>query len=484
MDVDKPQSEGAETNEMDGSVSQLINMGFSRNQAKKALDMFDNDMGRATNFLLDSPPSNSDDLEPKDRRSADALSPPPAPPPHHYETSIDSTEQHSLTIDEHTDPPLSSAAPSAVDDLNDTMDLKETAKLYQQRALQAKKQGNKKEAVALLRESKLLMQRYQLAEQQETLDHDSLPLSNPSQDTEIPPLISPIATPATINTATIPSPISASSPASTSTSGIAPAPAPAPSPALIKAQQELLQRVIQLQKEYKDAAHHYKDLGNLTVTKEMIQISKSLLKTGIQVKQQQLSEQEVEQTSKRLPDHPDLSLGNGKLRSAQPVTEFNQPTVEQMEAQLAYQIDICHNLDIQRQTGPNSKISAAAQQVSLLPLKQAFAADLVTLRVSKEQQGDSTLPSLHYEQVDYAYKNILDHLPSNQMELKIMQGTGIQSLDIGTTVEPFVTWDFSGWPPENTAQAQLNKGETPVVKGSEPGKGGVIRWVTSVLFFI
>jgi hypothetical protein len=469
-----------------------MNMGFSRNQAQKALEMFDNDMGRATNFLLDSPPSNNDndDMQAKDRRSAAALSPPPAPPPHHYETSIDSTEQHSHahihTVDERTNPPLSSTSPSMLDELTDTMDLKERAKLYQQHALRAKKQGNKKEAVSLLRESKLLMQQYQLEQQQQqqqqqqqdSLDHDSTPLSTLSQDTETPPLI-PSTEAATTEAATIPSSISVPSPASspssspalTSTTALAPPSVPAPSPALIKAQQELLQRVIQLQKEYKDAAHHYKNLGNLAVTKEMIQISKSLLKTGIQVKQQQLSEQEVDQTTKRLPDHPDLFLGNGKLRSAQPVTEFNQPTVEQMEAQLTYQIDICHNLDIQRQTGPNSKTSpAAAQQTSLLPLKQAFAADLVTLRASKEQQGDSTLPPLHYEQVDYAYKNILDHLPANQMELKIMQGTGIQSLDIGTTVEPFVSWDFSGWPPENTAQAQLNKGETPVMKGSEPGK--------------
>jgi hypothetical protein len=54
------------------------------------------------------------------------------------------------------------------------------------------------------------------------------------------------------------------------------------------------------------------------------------------------------------------------------------------------------------------------------------------------------------------------------MEFKIMRATSLPTLDISTKLEPFVTWDFGGWPPENTAQAAMNKGETPVVSGINP----------------
>ncbi|KAI8082909.1 uncharacterized protein BX664DRAFT_268110 [Halteromyces radiatus] len=345
---------------------------------------------------------------------------------------------------------------------NNKMDLKEQAKMYQQQALIAKKQGDKKQAVALLRESKRLLQLDSRSEQPSKIPEPSHIAVTSSSVTSME-IASSISVTENEEGAITNDQVKSASATSLSL----------PDPAAREAQQELLQRVIQLQKEYKDAAHHYKDLGNLMAAKEMIKISKSLLKTGIQLKQQPLQQHEVDSTRKRLPDHPDLSLGDGKLRPVQPLTEFNQPTTEQMEAQLMYQIDICHNLDIQHQPPSNKNTNTSSfnqqQHSALLPLKQAFAADLVTIRALKEQVGaNHPMPSLHYEQVDYAYKNILDHLPLNQMELKIIQGTGIQSLDIGTTIEPFVTWDFGGWPPENTAQAHLNKGETTVMKGTEP----------------
>ncbi|CAO3575997.1 unnamed protein product [Absidia cylindrospora] len=461
MDTDTPKpSEFAKPTKPDEFTLQLMNMGFTQNQATKALDMFDYDMERATNFLLDSPLPDDDGNQDQQHVSMETTSA-------HDDTTMDFTSQYQSPIKQMDHPAaLSSSMPEDDDDKDqeDPIDLKEKSQLYQQRALIAKKQGDKKQAVALLRESKLLLQQYhQLAEQND--DHSTNSGRPSSLETKTtPPDVTPVSTPAANDTPliieettthttppTISTPSSTEAAAPISTTSVSSSP---PSATVAQAQQELLQRVIQLQREYREAAHHYKDIGNLIVTKEMIKISKSLLKTGIQLKQQQLSEQEVKQTGKRLPDHPDLSLGDGKLRHVQPVTEFNQPTTEQIETQLTYQIDICHNLEIQQ----------PQQQRPLLPLKQAFAADLVTLRATPQQQ----LPSLHYEHVEYVYKNILDHLASNQMELKIMQGTGIQSLDIGTTVEPFVTWDFGGWPPENTAQAQLNKGETPIMKGTEP----------------
>ncbi|ORZ01909.1 hypothetical protein BCR42DRAFT_457377 [Absidia repens] len=472
MDTDTPKpSESAKPTNPDDSTLQLMNMGFTQNQATKALDMFDYDMERATNFLLDSPSPGGDGNQDQQHASMETT-------PVHDDNSMDYTSQDQSPDKQmdRTPAPPSSSMPENLDDKDqeDPIDLKEKSQLYQQRALIAKKRGDKKQAVALLRESKLLLQQYhQLAEQNDnhSTNSDRPPFESSSLETKTsPPSVTPVSTPAATNdtppllveeTATHTTAPAISSPSSTeATAPVSITPAAAssspPSATVVQAQQELLQRVIQLQREYKEAAHHYKDIGNLIVTKEMIKTSKSLLKTGIQLKQQQLTEQEVEQTGKRLPDHPDLSLGNGKLRHVQPVTEFNQPTTEQIETQLAYQIDICHNLEIQQQQ---------QQQQHLLPLKQAFAADLVTLRAASTS---SELPSLHYENVEYVYKNILDHLASNQMELKIMQGTGIQSLDIGTAVEPFVTWDFGGWPPENTAQAQLNKGETPIMKGTEP----------------
>ncbi|CAO3634988.1 unnamed protein product [Cunninghamella echinulata] len=537
MVTDKPATTLSTTKKQskpDEKTVQLMNMGFSQKQAKKALDMFDSDIERATNYLLDTPPT--DDYG--DDRGVDD----------HIDTSTKTTD-HSMDQDTNTlvdttmtynnvdnDTSTSDSKKSLKDSTmaisshvttttiqksdsnqhldkynNDgltSMDLKSRSQHYQQLALAAKKQGDKKLAVSYLRESKALMQLYQ---QQQSLldeniqkelnidnnnDNDNVSTVNnealsplikdeSSQDNKMtmqPDLASSTTPyqPSSALSAFLPSPQQQTANLSTTNlndlSEISTPPTQITNKQQQQEQQELLQQIIHLQKEYKEAAIHYKNIGNLSMAKEMIQTSKSLLKTGIQVKQGGLSLQEIASIKTKLPPPPDKTLGDGKLRTVQPVTSFQQPTIEQLETQLSYQIDVCHNLEIQYRNTNSTKSgskesSTGLSNAALLPLKQAFAADLVTIKSLHEQENNNNLPSipsLHYEQVDYSYNHILDHLALNQMELKIIKGTGIQTLDIGADVEPFVTWDFAGWPPENTAQAQLNKGETPIVKGINP----------------
>ncbi|ORX62391.1 hypothetical protein DM01DRAFT_1331816 [Hesseltinella vesiculosa] len=466
----------------DQAVDQLLQMGFGMRQAKQALAMFDQDVKQATNYLLDQVPDDT----------ATVGAPPAALAP----------------VDE------------PMDEADDTIaDAKTQALHYQQLALQAKKQGDKKKAVALLRESKALMKQYEqdqdqlrlLAEEGSTPAapvpepaHPSspaaafspAPLARQDSDTsdDNVPLQQHGSFPAAPDAAQQPGSAGAlqevamdldrkseSSTEDSRPSSIPPAatvtdaapvtttPAPvSPAVAPVEQRQQVLQRIIQLQKEYKDAAHHYKDLGNLAAAKDMVKMSKSLLKTGLQVKQQpQLLARDVERIDQQLPAPPDLTLGDGKWRatqsplapssaSASPHAAKTPPsTRDQVEAQLVYQADVCHNLALQL-AQPNSPFH---------PLEQTFHSHLVKLRALA---ADDSLPTMHYEQVDYAIQRTNDHLPLNQMELKITNGLGIQSMDIATAIEPFVTWDLSGWPPENTAQSHLSKGETPVAKGTSP----------------
>ncbi|KAI8071681.1 hypothetical protein BC940DRAFT_293419 [Gongronella butleri] len=437
----------------DQSVDQLIQMGFGVRQAKGALAMFDNDVKKASNYLLDQSgddfPSESGAIEQAmdtDTPAADAM-----------DVSMIEEEEEEQEKEEDNEEDGSHAAP---------IDAKAQALHYQRLALQAKKQGDKKKAVALLRESKAWQKHHELQQQQQQqkgTENDELLVSTLSpaepSDDHAPAESSPSNLPPSPAEPATPSPPASSSP-------VQPSSPPQPStPASASAQehQQVLQRIIQLQKEYKDAAHHYKDLGNLAVAKEMVKTSKLLLKTGIKVKQQGLTPRELDHISAQLPPQPDMTLGDGKWRavdapalaSSSSYAQAAPPTTrEKVDAQLAYQADVCHNLALQL-AQPNSPFH---------PLEQTFQSHLVKFRA---METDAALPSMHYEQVDYAIQRTIDYLPLNQMELKIERGQGIQSLDIAS-VEPFVAWDLGGWPPENTAQANLNKGETPVTKGTAP----------------
>ncbi|CDS07845.1 hypothetical protein LRAMOSA01794 [Lichtheimia ramosa] len=431
------------------SIQHLVAMGFSETQANDALDKYDGNLERATNYLLDTPMTNNDQVEADVSANDKAM--------------MDEDTTHRQTADVGT---MEEEIVVQDEQFNDLEELQQRIKHYQKLAIAAKRSGDKKKAVELLRHSKGLDQRYQ-----ELIQRSKTSSSPPSSTAQVQDDImddTPVATES-------PSQTNSSTPVQPSTS---PPPPPSAEPAQPKENiaatpettRALLQQIVALQKEYKEAAIHYKNIGNLAASKEMIRTSKELLRIGIQVKNGEIAD--IEAVRNKLPQKPDMSRGDGKMRQIQMVASGSpsEQTLEHLESQLVYQVDVCHNLAIQsttttgrKQTGKTLSDSANAYQ----QLEQAFTADLVSIR-SRRDQDMKTTPQLHYELVNYTYKNILDHIPINQMELKIIKGIGLQSLDISTNIEPFVTWDFGGWPPENTAQASLGKGETAVQKGTEP----------------
>ncbi|KAI8048143.1 uncharacterized protein B0P05DRAFT_592345 [Gilbertella persicaria] len=387
---------------------ELINMGFTQQQAQKALDMFDNNIERAANYLFDSPPEVVEVVT-ENKRQEDIPEP------------TDNKRQKILE--------------------QDPQYWQKKAQEYQQLALEAKRQGDKKKAVTLLRESKNYSQKYNDLMAEDHVEQSIAPQTPPKErpQTPNPPEPQQISETVVSNTQ----------------------PAPALSPAQVSQIQELLSKVISLQKQYKEAALHYKKLGNLAAAKQMVRTSKELLHTGIRLKNGEI-------ITAQLPDAPDMTLGDGKIRQIQ---EFELGThdtsFEQIEAQLTYEIDVCHNLSIHTRTSKNTKKSNAladSQHVNIYSrLEKAFSADLMVLRANQPN-----IPSLHFEQVNYIYKNIMDSIPENMMQFKIIRATSLPTLDISTKLDPFVVWDFGGWPPENTAQAAMNKGETPVASGIDP----------------
>lgn len=437
------------------SIQHLVSMGFSETQATDALDKYDGNLERATNYLLDTPMTNNDQMEAdvsttqKPMMDDDTI---------RRETSdVGAMEEEAVEQDEQ---------------FNDLEELQQRIKHYQKLAIAAKRSGDKKKAVELLRHSKGLDQRYQ-----ELIQRTKMSPPPPSPSTAQPQDEIMHDTPAATDLPAQSNPPSPAQPLPPPSQPAASSSSPEPEPPKMQPQdntaamQALLQQIVALQKEYKEAAIHYKNIGNLAVSKEMIKTSKELLRVGIQVKNGEIGD--IEAVRNKLPGKPDMSRGDGKMRQIQLVASGSpsEQTLEHLESQLVYQVDICHNLAIQsatmtgrKQTGKTLSDSANAYQ----QLEQAFTADLVSIR-SRRDQDMKTTPQLHYELVNYTYKNILDHIPINQMELKIIRGIGLQSLDISTNIEPFVTWDFGGWPPENTAQASLGKGETAVKKGTEPG---------------
>ncbi|KAI7851983.1 hypothetical protein BDC45DRAFT_571568 [Circinella umbellata] len=459
------------------SVTQLMNMGFSQKHAEEALAKHDDDVERATNYLLDAPSSSESVRIVESVEEASTT----------YSTTITKNTTTSTTIDTVPDGDDNMVIPEPAEENEvDIEELQRQSKQYQQRALAAKRQGDKKKAVELLRKSKALAQKYsELMEIQQALHPQKV--TDPMEDIQS---TSPASSSSpeklsvdndkrthTVSKTSVTDTRTQSSPSVSSASASTPTSPPTPksvfSQSTAEDSRQLLQDIIQLQKEHKEAAHYYKDLGNLVAAKEMIKISKELLRIGIQVKNGEVND--LDNIRRKLPSKPDMTLGDGKIRQIQHVeVSGSAATLEHLESQLTYQIDVCHNLSVQASSASNNKRQASksktlsgSSQAHFQQLEQAFTADVVSLR-SRRDQNQTTTPQLHYEHVDYTYKNILDHIPVNQMELRIIRGNGLQSMDIASEVEPYVTWDFGGWPPENAAQAALGKGETAVKKGNNP----------------
>ncbi|KAI9275368.1 hypothetical protein BY458DRAFT_454646 [Sporodiniella umbellata] len=318
---------------------------------------------------------------------------------------------------------------------------KEKAKSYQKMALEAKKSGDKKRAVELLRESKVYNQKYE-----ENMEIQTA-MNVTSKEKERGPLVSPVKREEREirHSAMLdePSEVATSEPQSTSEL------------------QALFSKAIGLQKEYKEAALYYKKLGNLSAATQMVRTSKELLSTSVKLRNREI----LDPQSVQLPSRPDMNLGDGKRREVNPVQSASPASQQGIESELLYQINVCHNLTLQsKDPTSKSKTTLDSQPNAYYEAERAFSADLVSLRA---QDGQS-LPPLHYEQVSYVYKNVNDHIPANAMELKIIRATGLNHLDVAANIEPFVTWDLGGWPPENSANAAMNKGETPTQKGNNP----------------
>jgi tetratricopeptide (TPR) repeat protein len=388
-------------------------MGFTAQQAQDALRKFDNNLERATNYLLDNP-QQSQQME--------------------SETiQYDAQAQEQPQEDESLDPEY----------------YKQKAQEYQKLALAAKKQGDKRKAVELLRESKAYKQKYDdvavLAQSELNNDkQEEQPL--PVQRDQTPPLEEETVYIQQQQQQRTPTP-----PPMTSPQVSIPA-------AKLEKAQETLQQVIKLQKEYKEAALHYKNLGNLSVARQMVKTSKELLHTGIQLKNGEIFDA-------NLPSRPDMSLGDGKMHQVVEQPYTNISSTSQIENQLAYQLNVSHNLAIQNSTNKKNKMTMSNRD-HFAALEHALQADVLSLKGNSSDE----IPPLHFEQVNYTYQNVIDTIPSTMMEFKIIKATSLPTLDISTHLEPFVTWDFNGWPPENAAQAAMNKGETPIAQGIEPGK--------------
>lgn len=232
--------------------------------------------------------------------------------------------------------------------------------------------------------------------------------------------------------------------------------------------QKLLETLILRQKEYKQAAIHYKNIGNLAVAKEMIRVSKDVLQTAVAVKNGQLTA--VQFIKNKTPQVPDMELGSGKPRQVQEVDVMSGaghlPDFTQLEKTLSYQVDMCHNLELQNRgkTGGSINLGNAFKG-----LAKAFAADTASLKSAENSNG--SLPRFHYQNVSYAYRETNAEIGSNEMVISVSKASQLQSLEASAQdIEAYVQWDLGGWPPEGVPQAQLNKGQTPSAsKGGSPG---------------
>ncbi|KAJ2962085.1 hypothetical protein NQZ79_g2781 [Umbelopsis isabellina] len=555
---------------------QLMAMGFSQRQSMDALKYCDNDLERATNYLLDTSgpaehdenvnTSLSDDVKqssiPVNTEHSQLIDTSASVMDNNQYTSpkismepLKPTTEYAQPDEPHTDPdsptiqktipaptqitydnvqyePESSSKPESSEsrDIGSEWDFEEKynetditilaqyATEYQKAAVAAKRAGDKSSAIDLLRKSKLFTaKKEELKELQsdttfgEIDSHheteQAMDISTPprrvSPSLESPAKQSPILDSQPVEAVTqqgITSPQQSSNnvideqladefeqedkgfavkaeiqsegvhslaltlpPLSSDFKQSGPQPATARDHAEI---QQLLEALITRQKEYKVAAIHYKEIGNLAVSKEMIRVSKDVLQTAVTVKNGQLTS--VQTIRSKLPKAPDMDLGSGKPRQPQEVNVMdhggNLPSFEQLQRTLSYQMDICHNLELQSRgkQGPGSNNLGNVFK----DLAKTFAADSASVKSAESSNG--SLPRFHYQNVSYAYRETNSDISSNEMIVHVKKAMQLQSLEASAqNIEAYVQWDLGGWPPESVPQAHLGKGQTP-----SAGKGG------------
>ncbi|KAG2186195.1 hypothetical protein INT43_002633 [Umbelopsis isabellina] len=561
---------------------QLMAMGFSQRQAMDALKFSDNDLERATNYLLDTPGPAEEDENLQTSQSNDIQSSTPVNTEYNQlvDTSanmmdndqytnpkvsmepLQPTTEYKRLDGPHTDPdsptiqktipaptqttydnvqyePERSSKPESTDskDIGSEWDFEEKynetdiiilaqyATDYQKAAVAAKRAGDKSSAIDLLRKSKLFTaKKEELKELQSDTtfgEADSHHTNVQAQDISTPPQrVSPSLESLAQKSPAQQSPLQDSQPVEAATQqgkkspqqpssdvvdeqraaeveqqdkvpamnseipsegARSPAVAPptssnnirqsSPQPAIAPEHaeiQQLLEALITRQKEYKVAAIHYKEIGNLAVAKEMIRISKDVLQTAVAVKNGQLTS--VQTIKNKLPKAPDMELGSGKPRQPQEVNVMdhrgNLPSFEQLQRTLNYQMDICHNLELQSRgnQGPgNNNLGNDFKE-----LAKTFAADLASVKSAESSNG--SLPRFHYQNVSYAYRETNSEISSNEMIVHVKKAMQLQSLEASAqNIEAYVQWDLGGWPPESVPQAHLGKGQTPsAAKGGNP----------------
>lgn len=560
---------------------QLMSMGFSQRQSIEALQRFDNDLERATNYLLDSPPPTGDDedLTPDEFGQQNQL----AEMEKHQElaveenmdlidTSTSTVGNSGMSFESNNSSSMKPLEPTSWNASRESMsheapiqktipaptqmtydnaqfeperpvqsDLIETEEIgseedfmikyeetdllllsqyaieYQKAAISAKRAGNKTSAIDLLRKSKAFTARKEelkaLQSDESPLEDDKLQLASGSlRKPDLQPQLEPslnhdseVRNPNIQPSDTLRPPLPEKDrlfepPKETSTSvhsntdehsansdtaASLPQTSPSSTPPLSQTSasqtpplntaaadssevQKLLETLVSRQKEYKQAALHYKDIGNLVVAKEMIRVSKEVLQTAVAVKNRQLTAPKL--ISNKIPPPPDMDLGTGKPRQVQEVeltpNTGNLPDFAQLEKTLSYQVDICHNLELQNRgkAGGGLKLADAFKG-----LAKAFAADAVSLKSA--ENTNAPLPRFHYQNVTYAYRETHPDIGSNEMVINIKKALKLQSLETAAQdIEAYVQWDLGGWPPENVPQAHLGKGQTPSApKGANPG---------------
>lgn len=561
---------------------QLMAMGFSQRQAMDALQRNENDLERATNYLLDSPATSSDGTDDK-HDNGHMIAPGPEIPTQHLQQLIDTnsdTIEHSkndarqntsklmeplepvpwslpkdgdnleqdaplaqktipaptqTTYDnvqfepERSDQPKfkAEAELGSEEDFeikNNETDislLTQYASEYQKAAVSAKRSGDKALAVDLLRKSKLFSARKEELKELQSDDasfteeasigHRAVTISSlgetdhrteaiqtqtpevSSQEQDAPSIPTP-AVPAKVpfqqpirdeqptgrSAAEISTPKSNNSGHSdsnsskpTTTTLLQPEVRQPSLPPAVPASdtseiQTLLETLIVRQKEYKQAAIHYKNIGNLVAAKDMIRVSKEVLQAAVAVKNGQMTS--VYSIKTKIPKAPDMDLGSGKPRQIQEVdvmSTVNLPDFSQLEMTLSYQVDICHNLELQNRGKAGGNVNLGE---SFKGLAKAFAADIASLKSAENSNG--SLPRFHYQNVSYAYRETNPDIGSNEMVISISKATQLQSLEAAVQdIEAYVQWDLGGWPPENVPQAHLSKGQTPSAgKGGNPGE--------------
>ncbi|KAI3650410.1 hypothetical protein MP228_003891 [Amoeboaphelidium protococcarum] len=242
--------------------------------------------------------------------------------------------------------------------------------------------------------------------------------------------------------------------------------------------ESLIQDLQERQRFFKSQAIRCKKLDDIQGARDMLQKSKLVEQFIQQARDGQKIDMSKVPSAQSLPNTQDikkLPQPPPKVPQKQSITDSvnrnsnsnqfvvpsanNRDLLQQIRQKLKDQIELCTQASqYYLKTGDKGRA------LEFHKYKKDFNADLIQVESELTKQDSRYLPQFYYRQIRLQYNRLFTELSLQDLELKIVRATGLDSKEVSPAqIDSFVSWDIG----DVTGGDNAVKGDTPVVRKTQ-----------------